>query len=158
MLLALLAAFAVISLRMVLHAIGHPVEGTAYMLVHFLAIVTVVFFAGFRVLQNDRQASIAVLLRTNFRSAAVYAVAMAFFLWLYFTFFEPDHFQQRVDHLVWRGVSEGQPEEIIRPRMEQFFTPFNYSTITLAALLISGAILTVVAAVFQHKVLRRVRR
>ncbi|MDX9749756.1 MAG: DUF4199 family protein [Flavobacteriales bacterium] len=158
MILPLLAAIAVIALRLVLHTIERPVEGTGFMLVHFLALVTVVFFAGARLLRQDRHTPIAMLLRTGFRSAAVYAVAMAVFLYAYFTWYDPSYFQQRIDHLVWRGVSEGQPEAIIRPRMEQFFTPFNYATITLATLLLSGGILTVIAAVFQHKVLRRLRR
>ena len=157
MLFAFLTAFAVIMLRLVLLTLGHPPHATGFMLVHLLAISTVIFISGYRTLQADRSASVPMLLRTNFRSAAVYALCMAIFLWCYFKWAEPHHFQQRIDALVWKGVAEGQPELVIRPRMEAFFTPFNYSTITLAGLLIAGAMLTLLAAVFQHKVLRRLK-
>ena len=158
MLLPLLAALAVTTLRMVLHTVGSPVEGSAFMLIHSLALVTVVFFAGVQVLRSDRTASLPPLMRANFRSAAVYALATAVMLWAYYTWFDPQYFPHRIDQLVAMGVGEGQPETVIRPRMERFFTPFNYATITLAALLLCGAVLAGISAVFQHKVLRRVRR
>jgi hypothetical protein len=60
--------------------------------------------------------------------------------------------------MVDRGVAQGQPEEVIRPRMEQFFTPFNYASMTFFALLAVGGFNALVVGLLHHKVLRRFRR
>jgi hypothetical protein len=53
--LTLITAAAVIGLRLLLFNMGRPPEGTEFMLVHFLAIVTLVFFTGQRMLSRDSQ-------------------------------------------------------------------------------------------------------
>ena len=43
----------------------------------------------------------------------------------------------------------------IRPRMEKFFTPFNYASMTFFALLVVGGVQALVLGLLHHKVLRR---
>jgi hypothetical protein len=157
MTLTLLTALAVFALRLALYYSGRPVEGTEFMLVHFLAVVTIVFFAGHRLLLGDRRSGFPDLLREGFRNAAVYALLMMLFLWLHYSQLEADLFTQKIDERVAMGVAEGQPEELIRERMERFFTPFNYATITFFALLITGAFQAFLIGLVHHKFLRRFR-
>ena len=158
MTLAALTALAVIALRLILFYTGHPPEGADFMLVHFLAVVTVVFFTDHRMLSADAGTSFPDLMREGFKSAALYALIFAAFIWIYYRTVEPDHFAQRVDSMVQEGMAAGQPENIIRPRLDQFFTPFNYTTITFFALLLTGAFNALAIGLVHHKVLRRLRR
>ncbi|MEZ4756705.1 MAG: hypothetical protein R2817_07755 [Flavobacteriales bacterium] len=155
MLFTLIAAIAIIALRLVLFNMGLPAEGTDFMLVHFLAIVTVVYFADARLLRAEPRSGFPDLLREGFRQAALYAVLMLGFLWFYYTQVEDSLFQERIDERVAMAVVEGQPEALVRERMERFFTPFNYATITFFALLAVGAVQTFVIGLLHHKVMRR---
>ncbi|MBK9177663.1 MAG: hypothetical protein IPM46_15305 [Flavobacteriales bacterium] len=157
MVLALLTAFAVAALRYILFTIGSPVEGTDFMLVHFLAIVTVVYFTDMQVLRRDRDAGFPDLVREGFKSASVYALVMMAFLWFYYNRIENDAFELRIERMVAAGVLEGQPENIIRPRITKFFTPFNYASISFFALLATGAANALIIGAIHHKILRRFR-
>jgi uncharacterized membrane protein YvlD (DUF360 family) len=158
MTLAFLTAFAVMAMRIVLHLLGTTPEGMDFMLIHFLAIVTIVFFTGERLMRSHNPTGFPDLMREGFRNAAIYALLLGLFTWLFFTTIDTGHFKIRVDDMVSRGMAEGQPEAIIRPRLEQFFTPFNYATITFFALMVVSAILSFVLGLLHHKVLRPFRR
>lgn len=155
--LTLLTVAAVIALRLALFYFGRPPEGTDFMLVHFLAIVTLVFFTGQRMLMEDRRTPFPDMMRDGFRNAAVYALLFGGFILVYYKVVEPMHFTDRINTLVASGVEEGQPEEVIRPRIEQFFTPFNYASMTFFALLAVGAFNAITIGLLHHKVLRRFR-
>ncbi|MBK9513706.1 MAG: hypothetical protein IPO05_08770 [Flavobacteriales bacterium] len=96
-------------------------------------------------------------MRDGFKSAALYALLSGSLLLAYYNLVEPEHFRLRVEEMVQRGMAEGQPEDIIRPRLEKFFTPFNYASITFFALLAIGGAQSLVIAILHHKVLRRYR-
>ncbi len=149
-----IAAVAIMALRMVLFSMGRPAEGTDFMLVHFLAIVTVVYVADARLLRTEPQIGFPDLLRQGFRQAALYAVLMLGFLWFHYTLVETGLFQERIDERVAMAVAEGQPEGLVRERMERFFTPFNYATITFFALLAVGAAQAFIIGLLHHKVMR----
>ncbi len=156
--LALITSFLVIALRFALFKTGHPAEGTDFMFVHFMAIVTLVFFQGKRMLLNDPLTGIADLLREGFKVSAIYALLIGIYLWIHYTYVESAYFGARIDALVALGVAEGNPEELIRERMEKFFTPFNYASMTFFVLLIVGAVNTMLIGLLHHKVLRRITR
>ena len=158
MALAILTAILVITLRLILFRLGHPPEGTDFMLVHFLAIATVVFFTGHRTLMRDVSAPFPSLVREGFRAAALYALLSGLFLWIYFNTVQDHLFEDRVEEMVQRAAEEGHPELVIRPRLQGFFTPFNYATISFVALLVTGAIQALVIGLFHHKVMRSFRR
>lgn len=159
MALAILIALAVITLRLILHAIGAPPEGTDFMLVHFLAIVTVVFFTQTRLLRKDKRAAgFPQLVREGFKSASVYALIMLGFLWWYYSQVEGDFFERKLEQMVFKAVEDGLPEEEVRPRMLRFFTPFNYASISFFALLAVGLANALVIGAIHHKLLRRAMR
>lgn len=158
MTLALLTACAVMVMRIVMHLMGHTPEGMDFMFIHFMALVTVVFFTGERLMRAHREVDFPELMREGFKNAAVYSLLLGLFIWLFFTYIDMDHFKTRVDDMVFRGMREGQPEEIIRPRLEQFFTPFNYATITFFSLMVVSGILSLVIGLMHHKILRRFRQ
>lgn len=158
MALAFLTALAVITLRLILFYSGQPPEGLDFLLVHLLALVTVVFFTDSRVLSASSDASFPELMREGFKSAALYSLVFSAFIWFYYLNVEPHYFEHKVNTMVAKGLAEGQPESIIRPRMERFFTPFNYTTITFFTMLIVGAMNALLIGMLHHKVLRRLRR
>lgn len=157
-LLALLTAFAVMVMRIVLYLMGSTPEGMDLMLVHFMAIVTIVFFTGEGLMRSHHPNGFPDLMREGFRNAAIYTLLLGLFTWFFFTVIDTGLFQERVNEMVSRGMAEGQPEAIIRPRLEQFFTPFNYATITFFALLVVSAMLSFVIGLLHHKLLRPFRR
>lgn len=156
--LTLITTAAVIGLRLLLLQMGRAPEGTEFMLVHFLAIVTLVFFTGQRLLSADRTTPFPTMMRDGFRNAAVYAILFSGFIFVYYKLVEPHYFADRINGLVKAGVESGNPEEIIRPRMEQFFTPFNYASMTFFTLLAVGAFNAITLALLHHKVLRKLIR
>ncbi|WKZ67677.1 MAG: hypothetical protein QY325_07045 [Flavobacteriales bacterium] len=158
MVLALLTALAVIALRLILHTIGAPPQGTDFMLVHFLAIVTIVFFIDMRLLRRNRAAGFPDLMREGFKGAALYALLLMAYLWFHYTAIEDDAFSKRIEAMVLQAVEEGQPERIVRPRLTRFFTPFNYASISFFALLATGAFNALLIGAIHHKLLRRAMR
>jgi hypothetical protein len=156
--LAIIGGIGVVVLRMALFQAGRSPQGMEFMLVHVLAIVTIVFFTGQGILYKDRTIPFPDLMREGFKAAAVYAVLISLFLLAYYRWVEPDHFHVRVEEMVARGLAEGQPESVIRPRLEKFFTPFNYASMTFFSLLLVGGFNALVIGLLHHKVLRRFRR
>ncbi|MEO8588260.1 MAG: DUF4199 domain-containing protein [Flavobacteriales bacterium] len=157
MMFAALTALAVMAFRLILFYAGHPPEGTDFMLVHFLAMVTVVFFTDHRLLTPDLRTPFPDLMREGFKSAALYALLYGVFIWVYYAFVQDAYFAQRVEAMVQSGLAEGQPENVIRPRLTKFFTPFNYASITFFTLLLVGAFDALLVGLLHHKVLRQFR-
>lgn len=158
MVLAVIVALAVIALRLILHATGAPPQGADFMLAHFLAIATIVFFAGFGLLRRDREAGFPALAREGFKGAALYALIMLGFLWAYYTWVETDAFSKRIEPMVLRAVEEGHPEGEVRGKLMRFFTPINYASGTFFLLLAIGAFNALLIAAIHHKLLRRAMR
>ena len=154
---AFLIALAAMALRAGLHLAGRPLEGTTFMLVHLLALVLVAYFATAGVLRDDRSTGFPSLMRGAFRSAAVYALLFSVFIWAFYRGLDPGYFPDRIDRMVEMAVAEGQPEEVVRERLEAFFTPFNYASMTFFALLAAGAVNALLVSVLQHRFLRRLR-
>jgi len=158
MALAILTALAVIALRLILFGMDMPAQGTDFMLVHFLAIATVVFFAGLKQLRTNKQSGFPDLVREGFKGAAVYALILMAFLWLYYARIETGSFERRIEELVFRAVEEGAVELEARRRFMGFFTPFNYASMSFFALLAISGINALVIGAIHHKLLRRAMR
>jgi hypothetical protein len=157
MVLVLLTVAAVIALRLGLYYTGNAPEGTDFMIVHFLALVTVVFFGGHRLLVTDPRARFPGLVRDGFRNAAVYALLMGLFIWFFYTSIDTDEFPRKIEERVAAVVAAGHPEAETRQRLEAMFTPFNYASISFFAMLAVGAFNALLVAALHHKVLRRLR-
>ncbi|HRH70218.1 MAG TPA: DUF4199 domain-containing protein [Flavobacteriales bacterium] len=158
MALTLLTALAVIIVRLTLFHMGRPPEGTDFMLVHFLAIVTIVFFTGQRLLSRDPRSSFPDLMRSGFRNTAVYSLLIGIFLWVFFSYIDTQEFPNKINERVSAVVAEGRTEAEARAGLESFFNPFNYASITFFTLLIVGAINALIIGLLHHKVLRRFTR
>ncbi|MCB0764238.1 MAG: DUF4199 family protein [Flavobacteriales bacterium] len=155
--LTLFTIAAVVALRLFLFYSGNAPEGTDFMLVHFLAIVTVVFFTGHAMLAEDRMARFPDLMRTGFTNAAVYAVLMGLFIWIFYSLIDTEEFPRKIEERVVALMDAGRPEIEARKGLVAMFTPFNYASITFFSLLAVGAFNALVIAVIHHKVLRRLR-
>jgi hypothetical protein len=158
MTLAILAAFAVATYRVALYYMGRPAEGTDLLFIHFMAIVTIVFFTNKRMVDRQPSVELLPLIRSGFRNAAVYSVLTGLFIWLHYNTFEAGHFQQRVEDIIAGEIGAGAPEDVVRPRVERFFTPFNYASLTFFALLLAGGINALLIAMLHYRVLRRFRQ
>ena len=158
MILAILAAIAVALYRVALYLAGRPAEGTDLLLVHFLAIVTIVFFTNKRMVDSEPGVGLIPLLRIGARNAALYALLTGIFIWVHYQTFEAGHFQQRVEDIIANEVAAGAPEDVVRPRVEAFITPFNYASLTFFALLLAGGINALLIAMIHYRFLSRFRR
>lgn len=155
MALTLFAAFAVIALRIFLFYSGHPPEGTDFMLVHFFALVTLIYFTGHRMLMKDPRTRFPDLMRNGFSNAAIYAVLMGVFLYVFYTYIDVEEFPRKMEERVASVVAAGKTEAEARESLSAMFSPFNYASITFFALLVVGAFNGLLIAVIQHKLLRK---
>ncbi|MCB9193737.1 MAG: DUF4199 domain-containing protein [Flavobacteriales bacterium] len=156
--LAFFFALATMVLRTVLHHLGHDPEGTEFMLVHLFALIVIVFFAGQRQMRSEPTSGYPALVREGFKAAAVYTILYAVFIWGYFHTIDPRAFPDRIQRMVDMAEQEGRPVKEARERLTQFFTPFNYATMTFFGLLVIGAFNAFLLGALHHKVLRRLRR
>lgn len=156
--IAFFSALAVILLRIVLYLTGNPPEGTAFMPVHLLALVLVPFFAGHVLLRKEPRVPFPAIMRVTFRSTALYAVLYGIFIWMYYKGIDATEFPMKINAMVEKAVADGGNETDVRAQLERFFTPFNYATITFFALLVIGAINSLIVSLLHHKVLRNLRR
>ncbi|MBP6312777.1 MAG: hypothetical protein KA408_10945 [Flavobacteriales bacterium] len=155
MTLTLLTAAAVIALRLFLFHSGYPPEGTDFMLVHFFAIVTLIYFNGHRMLTRDPRSRFPDLMRNGFSNAAIYAVIMGVFLYTFYTCIDLEEFPRKIEERVAAVVAAGKTEAEARESLSAMFSPFNYASITFFTLLAVGAFNALVIAATQHKLLRK---
>src|SRR6185436_6691351 len=103
-------------------------------------------------------APLPAIMREAFKSAAAYAVLYGLFIWMYYKGIDATEFPMKINAMVDKAVAEGRNEAEARTQLERFFTPFNYATITFFALMVIGAINSLVVSLLHHKVLRGLRR
>ena len=158
MILAALAAFAVAVLRSILFYSGNPAESKTFLLLHVIVVVTVVFFVNNRAMARHADTSFPALMRDGFKAAALYALCIGVFTWIYHAAIDHDTIKGIIENAVADGMRTGATEIAVRSRVEALFTPFNNASITFFGLLLAGAALALLIAVAHHKVLRRFRR
>lgn len=125
------------------------------MLVHFLAIVTLVYFTGHRMLVRDRTTRFPDLMRNGFTNAAVYTLLMGIFLFVFYSKIDLEEFPRKIQERMLLVIEEGRTEAEARASLTAFFTPFNYASITFFSLLALSAFNALVLAAIHHKLLRR---
>mgnify|MGYP001166943626 CR=1 FL=1 len=156
--LALITAVAVMGLRVVLYYNGKAPEGIDFMLVHFLAISTVVFFACYKALRDDLSTGFPMLVQVGFKSAALYALLIGVLIWLYYTRIDLEEFPRKIQERVDAVVAAGGEEAGARQGLEKLFNPFGYASITFFALLAAGGCNALLIGLLGHKLLRRAMR
>ena len=156
--LAFLLALVAASIRWTLHVNGTLVNGIDFVPIHLLLLVIAVFVTGWRSLRADPTITFPGLMRSGFRAGAAYTLVIAVFVFALYTWIDPLFFPLRVDEMVQEALKTGHTEVEARERIEGFFSPFKYATITLAAFLVISALDALVCAALHHKLLRGVRR
>lgn len=152
---ALLALVAMV-LRAVLLALGRAPDPPYFMPVHLLALVLIPFLAARAQLLRGPDSGVPQLFRAGFRPAALYALLSAAFLLAYYSWMDVTSFPVHINALVEQAVAAGHPEAEARARFENFFTPFNYASLSFFLMLLLGAFNTLLTTLLVHKVLRRV--
>ena len=148
-------AFAAMATRTGLFLTGHHVQAFHFWPVHLLFLVLVTFFVGHFTLREDPETGLAELMRSGMREAAIYALLLGIFIWVFFTFINVNEFPDRIALLVKGLVDSGHTEAEARAKVSGFFTPGTYSFLTFMCLFVGGAINAVFFAFVHDKVLRR---
>jgi hypothetical protein len=156
--ISLIIAAVAIALRTVLYYAGVRVEAMEFVPVHLLAMVLIAYLSGFLLLRKDPSRGMAELIRAGLRDTAVYALLIAVFAYLFFTYINPDEFVQRNTMMIDEFVKQGHPEAEARAKVERYYSPFSYATITFFGLLLLGVMNTLIFGALHHKVLRRFKR
>lgn len=150
-------AFAAITLRWLLHADKVITDGHSFTPIHLLALLLAVFFAQHVLLRSNTATTFPMLVRTGFRNAVLYALAIAVFSYALYTWIDPLYFPIEVNQRIDMAVADGVPETEARARMGAMFTPLNYATFTLIIYMAAGILFALVMGAVHHKVLRRLR-
>ena len=151
-------ALLAILLRWTLHSNGTITDGFGFAPFHLLLLLAAVFFAGWRAWRSEPALEVPGLFRAGFRAAAVYALISAVFSYVLYTVIDPLFFPIHINEMIDAAVAQGRSEAEAREKVEAFFSPFKYATITLAAFMVVGAVDAMVCALLHHKVLRKVTR
>ena len=156
--LTLIIAFAAVLIRWTLHGNGTITDGFTFAPIHLLFLLAVVFLAGWQAMKAEPTLEVPGLFRAGFRAGAIYALIAAVLAYLLYTVIDPLFFPIRINEMIDAAVAEGRTEAEARERVEAFFSPFKYATITLAAFMVIGAVDALVCALLHHKVLRKAGR
>ena len=149
---------AVIGLRTGLFLAGYHVGPFEFWPAHLLAIVLLSYLAGYRELRDDREATMNDMIRIALRDTVIYAVVIAAFAWVFYTWIDTTAFADRNALLVQGFVEQGFSAEEARTKVGGFFTAANYAGITFLVLLVAGAVDALAMSAIHHKLLRRFMR
>ena len=146
-----------ISLRIGLFYAGVALPGFTFGFVLLGFVVLLAFLSGFFELNEEPNAPMPALFRAGLRSTAVFALLYACFTYLFFHVINTQEFPTRIDAMVKEAVATGNPEALVRERLNAFFNPGKYAFMTFIGLLSMGALNALLFAIVHHKFLRRLR-
>ncbi|MBK9075074.1 MAG: hypothetical protein IPL77_08850 [Flavobacteriales bacterium] len=101
------------------------------------------------------EASIMQLFRRACAPSALYVLLTGFFLYAFYTWMDVTSFPWHVNALVDQAVLAGKDEADARARFSEFFSPFNYASLSFFLMLLLAAFNTLLVTVLLHKVVRR---
>ncbi|MBK8341426.1 MAG: hypothetical protein IPK99_16265 [Flavobacteriales bacterium] len=145
-------------LRVALFSTDHAPEPPFYMPAHLLALVLIPFLVGRSELLASSEASITHLFREGLRASALYVLLTGFFLYAFYTWMDVTSFPVHVNALVDQAVLAGKDEADARARFSEFFSPFNYASLSFFLMLLLAAFNTLLVTVLLHKVVRPLAR
>ena len=156
--IAIILALGASFIRWTLHANGTLTNGGDFVPFHLLFVLVAVFIAGWRLVRTDPDCNVPRLFRAGFQAGAIYTLIISFFAYALYSWIDPTFFPIRVNEMVDQAMAAGRTEAEARERIEGFFSPFKYATITLFSFVVISAVDAFVCAVLHHKLLRPVRR
>ncbi|HEY0978313.1 MAG TPA: hypothetical protein VGE21_12650 [Flavobacteriales bacterium] len=154
LLFVLLAA----GIRTGLHHAGYNIGPFEFWPVHLFFLVLIAYLSGYRQLRLDRTSGMGALMRDGIRDTVLYAVLIGVLSWVFYTYMDPNEFAERNAIIIDGLVNDGFSEADARQKVSGFYTPANYAGITFLALLMTGAVNTLLFAVIHHRLLRRFMR
>ncbi len=157
MMLTLFFALSAILIRLALFYFGYEsAETSKYVfLVHILFILLSIFFS---VLQFRRffpeKTGFTTYLKHGLKGGAVYSVILTAFLWVFYGAINEDTFTAKRENLIAQQIENqdlAEAEQVkARENIENFFTPFNYSTISFLGFLFISVFYSVGVALLFH--------
>lgn len=147
-----------IGLRIGLHAAAYTVPPFEFWTIHLLALVLLAYLAGYRELRDDRNSSMNDLIRISLRDVVLYAVVIAVFSWVFYTWLDTSSFPARNALLIEGFVNDGIPRAEAEARVGNVLSPANYAGISFLALMITGSLSALIMSLVHHRVLRRFMR
>lgn len=155
MLFPVIAAVLVIILRLVIYYTNFEADWltAANIFLHLLIVLICVIYAiwprpGINAFLSD--------VKNGVKLAGVYAVLIAAFVFIYYSYIDSDFFPNMTEKIAQGTIAETpdkDPEEI-ETGVKSFFTPFNYTTITLIGYFCAGVFYSLLFAALKRVVLR----
>jgi hypothetical protein len=151
----LLLALIAIGARCALFFLGYEVGAMDLIPMHLGALVIISYACGYFTLREDPETGFAELLRAGLRDIAIYAVIIAVFAWVFFTYINVHEFPDKVAEMVRSAKAQGISEAQARERATTFFTPTKYAFLTFMGLFAGGAVNALFFAYVHHRWLRK---
>lgn len=137
-------------------ALGIPASDSQsyFILLHMLLLLIGVFVA---LRYQPTDSSFLEDIKQGMKAVGAYSIANAIFLFFFYKTIDIAYFPNRIASMVARtnDLPPGKTIEDIAATYEQFFTAFNWSTLSLLAWMLSGLLYTVLFTVLHRKVLRK---
>jgi hypothetical protein len=144
--------------RIGLHAQQRAPEGLSFAFLHLFFLLVIAYFSGHVLLRKEPHAGVPGLLRNSLRDVVLYVSLYAIFIYAFNLTLGAPAFQGRLEELVQQGVASGRPEAHVREKLQSFFTPAGYASMTFFGLLALGVLYALLATGLHHKLLRRFRQ
>ena len=152
--IAFIIALLSMGLRMALFSVDRAPEPPFFMPVHLFALVLIPFLAGRTELLASPEAGIMRLFKEGLRASALYVLLTGFFLYAFYTWMDVTSFPVHINALVDQAVQAGKDEADTRARFSEFFSPFNYASLSFFLMLVLAAFNTLLVTALLHKVVR----
>lgn len=125
-----------------------------FILIHLLLLLVGVFFA---LLWQNNASGFIEDVKEGMKTVGIYSSANAIFLFFYYKFVDVNHFPNRIAAIVEKTneLPAGKSIDEMTATYEQFFTAFNWATISLVSWIIVGLLYTLIFTILHRKVLRK---
>lgn len=153
----LVLTLVVATFRAALFWAGVDVKPMSPVPVHLFAIILIAYFSGHFLLNRDPSRQFGELLRAGFQDVVVYAILIAIFTWIFYTFLDTTAFSTYNERLVEGFVAEGYDEIEAREKVGKLYNATSYAAITFFGCFLAGTASSFAFAILHHKVLRRFR-
>lgn len=129
-------------------AMGVPASDSQsyFILLHMLLLLIGVFVA---LRYQPTESSFLEDIKQGMKAVGAYSISNAVFLYFFYKLVDTQYFPNRVAEIIARTP----PEKV--DNVVQFFTPFNWTTVSLLAWMLSGSLYTVLFTLLHRKVLRK---
>ena len=130
--------------------IGGVDQGKYTIFLHLFLLMAAAYIA---VTSTNKESDWVDQIKAGMKAVSVYAILYCAFLYFHYKYIDTIYFEERISAIV-EGIPEDGKNKGIK-KLNSFFTPFNYATITLVSFMASGAVYSFLVTALDRKVLRR---